>query len=169
MNILCDLQNWGFNTEAADGSDLLGHGAVSLTEWVLTILRNMVYISSRDKELRSKFWTAWPLKMKAKWSSEISGTTHPMTQWHIPEYLNPLCNTLLGKCFRYTLLLLFLHTCTCAACYEQYKRTFFLRFFKNIFVLPVSILNAFCGPISGSECILFHIAVLGYYVVLICN
>jgi hypothetical protein len=49
------------------------------------------------------------------------------------------------------------------------KHFIFLRVLQNIFVLPVSFLNAFCGLITGSECFLFEIAVLGYYAVLICS
>jgi len=51
----------------------------------------------------------------------------------------------------------------------QKKHFIFWGIFQNTFVLPVSILNAFCGHISGSDCFLFVIAVLGYCAVLICS
>lgn len=39
---------------------------------------------------KKKFsWTAWPLKMKAPQSFEMTGTSHPMAQCHIVEDLNP--------------------------------------------------------------------------------
>jgi hypothetical protein len=37
---------------------------MSLGEWVLTVLRNIVCLSSGDKEFKSTFWTVRLLKMK---------------------------------------------------------------------------------------------------------
>jgi hypothetical protein len=40
------------------------------------------------ERLQISSWNAWPLKMKALFSSETSVTTNPMTQHHFPEDLN---------------------------------------------------------------------------------
>ena len=69
---------------------VLGYDTVLLGGW-FPLLQMVVMppSSGSDSPRRNSLWTAWHWNMKAPESFKMSGTAHPVTQYHIPEDVNP--------------------------------------------------------------------------------
>jgi hypothetical protein len=79
------LWDWGSWSIVVEDSGLLGWKVVLLGEW-FPVFRMMLPLSSKVNSPRKMYCLL--LKMKAPWSLQIPGTTHPTLQSHIPENLH---------------------------------------------------------------------------------